>query len=1080
MVLFCLSLALSGTGSLEAQMVNATLTGFVHDSSGAAVAAATIVVTNQGTNLTRRTTTDGTGAYTVPALPPGEYRLEVEQPGFKKQVMPGIVLQVAQEARVDVALELGQVSESVTVSAAAPLINSENPMIGGVVTQERIADLPLNGRNFMQLSLLTGGINEGSGGSLPNSILAKGFAPSAGGAAGGDNNYSLDGADNTEAFFKTYNVAPSVDAVQEFRIQIGQYSAEFGGGGGAVINVLTKSGTNQFHGAAWEFVRNDALDARNYFLTPSQSIAALHQNQFGVAAGGPIIRNRTFIFGDFDLTRNSQGNFKSGNVPLETQQAGDLSGLGKTLIDPLSANRTPFPGGIIPSSRISPISAALVKYYPQPNAINPRQNYSANLGSISNSDNYLIKVDHKLSDRENLMGRYASQSNDRATPGTFPSVGGQKQPQRFQNALLSLTSTISPTLLNEAHFSYARTVNRTQGQNTGNPLAYNAGVPFAAASGLNAGFPESLSMGNTSITGLSEGQPWFLTVNSFHWYDSITWIHGAHSIKAGADIRRHRMDVDVATHANNSYTFSGQFTGDGFADFLLGFPSSSILELAPNSAGRFRATNQAYYVLDNWKVSQNLTFNLGVRYEYDAPQKELGGQTPLFDGRGSGGLLFPKQNTTALAWYQANRPDLSVGLLDRETEYQPDKNNIAPRVGFAWRPLHNETTVVRGGYGIFYSTGEVADYMWNSMTGPPGELWPTYTSSPTTPTLNYGGQIGIPPEQALRTATFGLIDGPEGNILNPYVQQWSLSIGRQIGKSFFLEAQYMGSKTTHLYNRFEYNATTPGTTPITTRVPYPKWGRLLGYSSGGAANYNGLLLTAEERLYRGLQFKASYTWSKYLAKNGSVMSHGDSTFVQDPFNLKNESGIASDNVGRRFTANLSYELPFGKGKPFANVSRGWDRLIGGWVVSSITTIQDGLYSNPSVANANCNNGIATNCRPDLLTDPLLGGSGVSTPRWSVAAFDWPNNPAHAKQAPRLGTSAGNVLLGNGLVNLDLSLRKEIPINEQARFEFRLESFNSLNHTNFGTPTASVESPNFGLTFSAGPARVNQFGLKLYW
>jgi hypothetical protein len=261
---------------------------------------------------------------------------------------------------------------------------------------------------------------------------------------------------------------------------------------------------------------------------------------------------------------------------------------------------------------------------------------------------------------------------------------------------------------------------------------------------------------------------------------------------------------------------------------------------------------------------------------------------------------------------------------------------------------------------------------------------------------------------------------------------------------------------------------------------YPKWGRLLGYSSGGAANYNGLLLSAEKRLSYGLQFKASYTWSKYLAKNGAVMSHGDSTVVQDPFNLKNESGIASDNIGRRLTTNLSYELPFGSGKRLANVSRRWNRLVGGWVISGILTAEDGLYSNPSIAAANCNNGIGTNCRPDLIADPFLGGSGVGKPRWSIGAFDWPSNPAHAKQNPRLGTSDANVLLGNGIFNIDMSLRKEIPVNERVRFEFRLESFNALNHTNFGAPTATVDSPNFGLTFSAGPARVNQLGLKAYW
>ena len=574
------ALALLVTFAVRAQVVTATLTGIVTDPSGATVAGAKVKAVNVGTNLSREAVSDSAGVYTIPALSPGEYRIEVEQAGFKRQVLPGIVLQVAQEARVNVALQVGEVSESVTVASAAPLVNSENSTVGGVITEKRVLDMPLNGRNFMQLTLLTGGIDEGGSSNAKGGILNKGFAPSAAGMPAAENNYLLDGADNTEAFFRTYNLSPSVDSVQEFRIQIGQYSAEYGAGGGAVVNVVTKSGTNAFHGAAWEFVRNNAFDARNFFLKPNQDIAALHQNQFGVAGGGPIIKNKTFFFGNIDLTRIRQGQFATGNVPTDAQRTGDLSGFTKKLVDPTSGQQ--FAGNLIPTSQINPISAALLKYYPEPNASNPTQNYSNNLSAVNDSDNYLIKIDHSISPGESLMGRYGSQSNDRYIPLTFPTVGGQRQPQRFQNAVLSLTSSITPSLLNEAHFSYSRTINRTAGQNTGDPIAANAGIPFAATSGPNAGFPESIGIGSSAISGLSEGQPWYLTVNTFQWYDGITWIHGSHSVKAGVDIRRMRADAAIATHQNNAYTFSGQFSGDGFADFLLGNPSSESLVLAPN------------------------------------------------------------------------------------------------------------------------------------------------------------------------------------------------------------------------------------------------------------------------------------------------------------------------------------------------------------------------------------------------------------------------------------------------------------------------------------------------------------------
>lgn len=1067
------------------QVVTATLTGSVRDATGAYVAGARIRAINVATNLDRETVSDSAGVYSLTALSPGEYRLESEHPGFKKTVLSGIVLQVNQQARVDVALQLGQVSESVSVEASAPLVETETPVVGGVINETRIVGLPLNGRNFMELTTLTGGMNEGQGSNAKGGILNKGFAPSAAGMPATDNNYQLDGADNKEAFFNTFNLAPSVDAVQEFRIQVGQYSAEFGSGGGAVINVVTKSGTNSFHGAAWEFVRNDFFDARNFFLRPDQNIASLRQNQFGVAAGGPVVKNRTFIFGNFDLTRVRRGSFRTAYVPTDALKAGNFSAVATPIIDPLTG--TQFPGNIIPASRISPISANILKYYPAlNNPSNPAQNYINNLPSQDDVDNYLVRADHRLSDKHDLMGRYGSQEVNRFTPGTYALVGGQLQPQRFQGAVLGLTSTFTPTLLNQARFSYNRAINRTQGQNSGDPIAAQIGIPFAPSGGLSAGFPEAISLQRTLVSSISEGQPWFLTVNSFQWYDGVTWIKGAHTLKAGADIRRSRSDANLFTRQNNAYTFSGQFTGDGFADFLLGFPSSSSLALKENDPARFRRTQQAYYLTDDWKATSNLTLTIGLRYELNAIPKELSGLTPKFDptlGGGRGGLLFPKQNTTALPWFQANRPDLPVGVLDRETLFNNDTNNFAPRFGFAWRPLGNNNTVVRGGYGIYYSSAQINNLVQNSVTGPPAQMWPSYSSDPRTPTLNYAGQIGTPPEQALRSATFGVLTGPEDNFLDGYTQQWSLSLGRTIGQSFVVEAQYLGSKGTHLENLLDYNAApTAGSGALTQRVPFPAWGRVAGFSSGAAANYNALMLTAEKRLSHGLQFKASYTFSKNLTKNGGRMAAGNTANVQNPYDLRNESGYSIDHVPHRFIANYVYQLPFGSGMAIGNNLGGFaNRLIGGWTVAGITTIRSGFYLRPVVGAQNCNNGYFIFCRPDLLRNPWLGGDGVHSPRWDRNAFDYPfNTAAHPAQTPRFGTAGLNILQGNGLINFDMSLQKAIPINERLRMEFRFESFNAFNHTNFGDPNPNVDNPNFGLVFSSASPRVNQLGLKMYW
>ena len=674
-----------------------------------------------------------------------------------------------------------------------------------------------------------------------------------------------------------------------------------------------------------------------------------------------------------------------------------------------------------------------------------------------------------------------ARAGKRYTPGSFPDVGGQIQPQRFQNALLSLTSVFSPALVNEAHFSYGRTINRTKGQNTGNPIAANAGVPFAFSDSFNAGFPEQIGMGNSAISGIAEGQPWFLTVNTFQWYDGITWVHASHTVKAGGEARRNRADASIATHANNDYAFSGQFTGDGFADFLLGLPASETLVLAPNGSSRLRDTEMAAYVLDDWKISPRLTLNLGLRYEYNTPPVELSGLTSLFN-LSTAGLLFPAQGQAAVSWFNTNRPDIPAGLLDRSSMWLPDRNNFAPRFGFAWRPLNNTGTVIRGGYGWYYSSPPVLNLAQNAVSGPPSQLWANYVSDLQKPTLTYGGAIGVPVDQALRTATFGVITGPEAKFLNGYTQQWSMSIAHEVAKNFVFEAQYLGSKSTHIENLLDYNATTPGLTNLGTRVPFPKWSYVLGFSSGAAANYNALMLTAEKRLGRGLAFKSSYTYSKTLTKDGGRIGGGFQAYIQNPLNTRNENARSDDDMPHRFITNLTYELPFGPGKALGGGLKGWPgKLTGGWSLSGVATLDSGLFYNPTINSQNCNNAYFVFCRPDLLQSPMLGGSGVDSPRWAQSAFDWPyNTTAHSMQLPRLGTAGANILQGNGIVNFDLSVRKAIPINERIRFEFRFESFNAMNHANFGAPVSTVDSPLFGRTFSANPPRLNQLGLKMYW
>jgi hypothetical protein len=1067
------------TTLVTAQVPTATLTGVVQDASGAFVPDVKVVAINTSTNLSRETTTNASGTYRIPALNPGPYRLEAQASGFKTAAVSSIILEVAQQVRVDVQLQIGEVAQSVEVTGTAALVNTESPQIGGVINESRVVRLPLNGRNFMELTTLTAGINEGVGAAA---ILNK-RAPTAAGMPHQDNNYQLDGADNKEAFFHSWNLAPSVDAIQEFSIQVGQYSAEFGSGGGAVINVVTKSGSNAFHGTLWEFLRNDKLDARNFFLRPTDTIAPLRRNQFGAAAGGRIIKDRMFLFANYDGSRIRQGLFRSGVVPTPLQLQGNFGGGTKVINDPLTG--APFPNNTIPAARLNPISVALAKFYPQPNNTNPAQNFIANPSSLDDYNSGIVRYDWRVTDGHDLMVRHGISDVDKFAPGTFPDVGGQAQPQRFQNTAASLTSIITPSFLNEFRASYGRTINRSMGQNSGTPLAFQAGVPFAPSSGESAGFVESVGLGNTAITGLSETQPWFLTVNTFQFYDGVTWSQGKHNVKAGADVRRHRADAFLGTRQNNQYTFSGQFSSDGFADFLLGYPASSSIALAPNEIGRFRRSMLAFYALDDWKVSPKLTLNIGVRYEYNQVPRELGGLTPIFDpslGNGAGGLRFPKHNKSAEPFYKNVRPDLPFGYLDRERLFEPDKNNFAPRFGFAYRPFGGNRTVLRGGYGWFYSSVQLINLVQNSVTGPPAQFWAGYISDVRTPTLTYAGDANNP-NGNLTSAIFGVLTGPEEQWLDGYTQQWSFGVAQEISKSIVVEAQYLGSKGTHLESSLDYNSVRPAAGALQPRLPFPKWGRVFGFANSGAANYNALLLSAEKRMGAGLQFKGAYTWSKNLTKNGTRTS-GNVGQVQDPFNLRNENSFSSDHLPHRFSGNFIYELPFGNGKQIGgNLTGIADKLITGWSVSGIVTMRSGFNAyGPTIAAANCNSSPMNLCRPDLLRDPVLGGNGLHTPKYDRDAFDWPLNTArHPAQSPRFGSSPMNFLPGNGAHWWDLSAAKDILFRERYRFELRGEFFNAFNHTSFANPNVSPENPNFGRTFSTsvGP-RTIQLGLKFYW
>lgn len=1078
---------LLSTSVAYSQVVTATLVGTVKDPTGAVVPKAQVVAKDDATGVTHQTTSDSTGGYRIPELQPGTYTVTASFQGFKQTVLTGVILEVNLQSRVDITLTPGAVEQKITVAGRAPLINTENAMVGQVIGESRILEMPLNGRNFMALTTLTGGISEGNG-SNAKSYFGQGYAPSAAGEDATENNYELDGADNRESFFHGYNYEPPLDSIQEFNIQVGQYTAEFGAGGGAVINVVTKSGSNHLHGSLYEFLRNTDLNGRNFFST---TIPPYHQNQFGISVGGPIKKDKAFFFLNYEGYRQLSGTAATAYVPTQADRQGNLADLGKTIINP--ATRTAFPNAVV--TPVNAVSAGILAYYPLPNVANATSASAYNFVSAPVTkdfyDNYLGRFDYALSTKNSLTARYGFQKIDYYSPGTYPLVGGQHRPQGWQNGEMSLTTVFTPTLVNVARFGYNRTKNFTYGQNTGDPIAYNLGITLFGGQGpFYAGFPESVGLSTTKMSSISEGQPWYLAGDTFQYYDSLAWTHGNHSVKAGVNVEKLQIGQQYATHSNGDPTFNGQYTGDGFADFLLGEPATYLGAIAPNAAARFRDMYLNLYLLDDWKVTPKLTLNIGLRYEYYAPPYEENGLTAIFDpslGNGAGGPLYPEQNkningnASAAAFFNTYRPDLSYGFLNRNTAWLPVKHNFAPRFGFAYRPTDSASLVIRGGYGWYYSTPQLENIVENATAMPPATQWPTLVGNLAVPNLTWNGPVGVSPSTFFQTADFGMLTSPEQTILTAYTQQYSLGVEHQMKGNVAITVEYLGSKTTHAIQSWDYNFTSPSAATLQPRLPYPEWGRIFGFASGANLNYNSLIASAQKRVGHGLSFVAAYTYGHELASQGANYTGGDTGELQNPLDRNSAYEPGIDDMTHRFTISYIYQLPFGTGKAFGhNLAGPADKLVSGWDFAGVTTAETGFPVNPSIPSNNCNDSAYPDlCLANRVGNWNAGGDGVNTPKWNVKGFTWPSQVSPL--VPALGNAAPLLMRTNGLQNWDFALTKNTSFLERYSFQFRAEFFNGFNHPNFGTPNATLTSSLFGRTTSTqGNPRLVQFGLKFLY
>ncbi len=1060
----------------HAQVDAGAISGVVQDATGAVVVSANVKITQSDTGITSTFVTNGVGFYAAPSLHVGKYVVEVSATGFATQVRRDIDLRVQDRLNLDFTLAPGPTTTTVTVEAGAPILQTEESSVGHVVETETMQNLPLNGRNYIQLATLGAGTSPSQRGAERNTFIANG-------ARAIQNTYLLDGVDNKNKIVgfdssAAQSIEPVIDGVQEFKVQTSTFSAEFGQAAGAVVNVTMKSGTNEYHGSAWDYIRNSFFDAKPYFQVLGQK-PGYNQNQFGATFGTPVIKNRTFFFGSWQSLRSVVQAPQLATVPTLNQRNGVFT---TTIYDPNSTApspngsgyvRTPFPNNVVPASLWDPVSTKLLALYPLGNLTGSTNFFSNQTERVSN-DQYNFRVDHRFNEKDTFFVRYSRTEGENVLPAPLPppsSLASEVWPDA-RSVAASETHVFRSNLINEFRFGYmlTREIQQVPGVNQNAEFGINGapdypevhGLPTFAITGLNTLGTTGPGALPLSATG-SGNLPLNKQGKNLQFFDTLSWIKGRHTLKFGADIEQVTLYAYVTLQARPAFTFTGVYTqnpqstsgtGAAFADFLLGWVNSYQVSTRPRNWSRQHTVEG--YVQDDWKVSSRLTLNLGLRYELAMPWYELNNQQSDFilDPGPAYGLLVTASD--------AGR----YGL--RNSFANPEAKNFAPRIGLAWQLTPK--TVVRSGFGLFYGRADENLGISNRPTNNP----PFFVRS-----INTGDQI-----HQLITLSGGI----PANILNPnnvvnsnvnswpihmplpYTWEWNLNLQQQLGRGFTAQLGYIGSGSHNLYVDPNFNQPQPGPGSIPSRSPFPAYSSILAYLPIDRSNYNSLVAQIERRFHSGFSFLAAYTWSHSLDYGGQV---SDSTDYgpQNPFNWTTNYASSNFDVRQRFSASYIYELPFGRNKPWLNQQGVARALFGGWQLSGVVAVQTGLSFTPILGYDPTNTG--TTARPNVIQGGALypANQGPS---------DWFNNSAFVAPAQYTYGNAGrNILRGPGLHNSDIGLQRPVAIRERFRVLFSAELFNMFNTPQFGLPANTVGTATTGVISKVStPERQFQFGLHL--
>ncbi len=1067
LVLLCLC-----SGFAWAQFDLGSIVGVVTDPSKVAVAAATVDIRSLTTNVKRAVATNATGEYNSLPLAPGRYAVTVRQQGFREQTIE-VELAVGQRLQVDFALELGSVTEQVNVTATAATIETASSEIGQIRPAKEIAELPLNTRNFTQLVQLAPGVLQGVGGASGLLGYTSGRGTNGAvinGAPVEDVTYIIDGINSVDTDAGVLIFFPPVDSIYEFKVQTSSAQAAYGGGQG-IINVNYKSGTNNLHGVAYEFLRNSALDAKNFFDSPLKPIPPFKLNQFGFNLGGPVVipklfngRNRFFFFGDYEGKRVRQAQTFLSSVPIDPFRKGDFSAMRAIVMDPRSNPKTPLPNNAMPASAIDATSARMAALYPEPNLPGQITNFLYNPVQTNRVDQFNIKTDYRT-ERSAIFGRFSYEDADTFNPGNLPepAVGaGPGRPGRVvipsKQAVIGYGRSLGPAKYYELRVGYSRMFQGIYDSDSHLlTFAEDIGIPNANGHGAAGG----LSTTNiTGMTGLGDGSGSLQKVNNMWEIDqALSWVHGRHELKFGFDYMSRRFAFHSPGSPAGQFNFTGVYSTFGFADFLFGRPISTRLDVTKFfSLMRFYFS---WYVQDNWRVNSKLSVNVGLRNDSITAWKERHNRLAGFVPTG-GGNLIPV----------GNAPFNGDSVLDGRPF------NLGPRAGLAY--TINPKTVLRAGGGIFYSFKTVTSGNSMAKNAPfSGTLLTTNDAA------NYAGakpiSAGFPAErpQLWPIAGTGFYYWPQDSKIST-MYEWNINLQHEFPGQFVLSTAYVGGKGSYVdVVGLNINQAIPGPGAVVSRRPYPNLSDATGVVPWGNSSYNSMQNTLQRRM-GSVRFSAAWTWSHCIDDTSGESSNSP---IQNAYNLAGQRSSATFDVRHKLSLSANLELPFGKGKHFlGGASAPVEWLAGGWQLNTITSILTGLPFTPTMQTSALNTGTGSQF-PNRIASGVLPSDQRSIDRWfDASAFAAPGQFIY-------GNSGRNILYGPGTRQFDLSVFKSFRFGGEAgrRLEFRAESFNAFNTPQFNNPSSAIGFAGVAKITSAGSptvyqrtSRQIQLAMKLYF